>query len=183
VEKPNWHRRASSVVVDSPYMRLRMDELELPDGTVIPNYYVREWRGFVVIFATTQDGHVVLVRQYRYGTDAIHIELPAGMIDGDEDPRDAAIRELAEETGYAAPGMELAATYRPEPPRSNAYAYLYVARGATVVREPRLDASEVLEVELATLNEFRAMLKNGTIDGAASIAGGYRALDYLDRLA
>jgi ADP-ribose pyrophosphatase len=163
-------------------MRLRMDELELPGGTIIPNYYVRESRGFVVIFATTQDGRVVLVRQYRYGTDAIHVELPAGMIDGDEDPRDAAIRELAEETGYVAPGVELAAAYRPEPVRSNAYAYLYIARGAAFVREPQLDPSEVLEVELATLDEFRAMLKNGTIDGGASIAGGYRALDYLDRL-
>lgn len=163
-------------------MRLRIDEVELPDGTIVPNYYVRESRGFVTILALTDDNHVVLVRQYRYGADSIHLELPAGMLVDDEEPRNCALRELAEETGYEVSRCELAADYLAEPVRSNAHAYVYIAFGARKTREPKLDATEHLQVELVPLVAFRSLLKNGAIDAGASIAAGYRALDYLNRL-
>lgn len=182
MEKPLWRRRASSYVVDSPYMRLRADEVELPDGTIVRDYYVRESRGFVTIFALTGAEQVVLVRQYRYGADAIHLELPAGMLLDDETPRDCAMRELAEETGYLVDRCDLAGEYFPEPVRSPARAYMYVALGARNAVAPRLDPTEHLEVELASLEHFRAMLGDGTIDAGASIAAGYRALDYLGKL-
>lgn len=182
MKKPQWRLRASSYVVDSPYMRLRVDEVELPDGTIVPNYYVRESRGFVTILALTDDDRVVLVRQYRYGSDSIHLELPAGTLQDDEDPRDCALRELAEETGYAVARCELAAVYLPEPVRSTARAYVYIASGARQAHKPRLDPTEHLEVELAALAAFRAMLKDGTIDAGASVTAGYRALDFLKLL-
>jgi 8-oxo-dGTP pyrophosphatase MutT (NUDIX family) len=182
MEKPRWLVRASSYVVDSPYMRLRVDEVELPDGTLVPNYYVRESSGFVTILAFTPDRQVVLVRQYRYGADSIHLEIPAGMLADDEEPKACALRELAEETGYEVASCDLAALYLPEPVRSTARAYVYVGFDARKTREPQLDATEHLQVELATLPDFRAMLADGTIDAGASIAAGYRALDYLKLL-
>src|SRR5215469_14777147 len=120
MQKPQWQRRSSKYLIDSPFMRLRADEVELPDGTVIAEYYVREARGFVVVFATTPDDRIVLVRQYRYGSDEIHLELPAGMLDGDEDPGDCAARELLEETGYETTSWEKVADYFVEPVRSKA---------------------------------------------------------------
>ena len=65
MEKPLWRVRRSSYVVDSPYMRLRADELELPDGTIVPDYYVRESLGFVTILALTADRQV-----YSFGSIA-----------------------------------------------------------------------------------------------------------------
>jgi 8-oxo-dGTP pyrophosphatase MutT (NUDIX family) len=182
MEKPGWRVRSSSYVVDSPHMRLRVDEVELPDGTIVPNYYVREARGFATIFALTRDQQVVLVRQYRYGSDSIHLELPAGMLADDEDPHDCALRELAEETGYVVERCELVAQYVHEPVRSMARAYVYIGLGAAKTREAKLDPTEHLQVELASLPRFRAMLQDGTIDAGGSIAAGYRCLDYLHRL-
>jgi ADP-ribose pyrophosphatase len=179
MKKPHWRVRGSSYVVDSPYMRLRVDEVELPDGTIVPNYYVRESFGFVTILALTPARQVVLVRQYRYGADSIHLELPAGMLIEGEAPQECALRELAEETGYEVARSVLAATYLPEPVRSTARAYVYIGFDARKTREPQPDATEHLEVELATLASLRAMLADGTIDAGASIAAGYRALDYL----
>lgn len=181
MEKPGWRLRASSYVVDSPYMRLRVDELELPDGTIVPNYYVRESRGFVTILALTADQQVVLVRQYRYGADSIHLELPAGMLLDDEDPRECALRELAEETGFEVDRCDLVAEYYPEPVRSTARAYVYLAFGAHEARPPSLEATEYLVVELAPLATFREMLADGRIDAGASIAAGYLALEHLRR--
>lgn len=179
MEKPLWRRRSSSYVVDSPYMRLRVDEVELPNGTIVPDYYVRESRGFVTMVALTPHQQVVLVRQYRYGADSMHLELPAGMLADDEVPQDCALRELAEETGYEVTSSVLAAEYLPEPVRSTARAYVYIGANAHKTREPNLDPTEHLQVELVSLQGFRAMLADGTIDAGASIAAGYRALDYL----
>jgi ADP-ribose pyrophosphatase len=179
MDKPRWRVRSSSYVVDSPYMRLRADELELPDGTIVPNYYVRESFGFVTILALTADRQVILVRQYRYGADSIHLELPAGMLMEGEAPQACALRELAEETGYEVARSEAAAVYLPEPVRSTARAYVYVGFDARRTRELQLDVTEHLQVEIASLPRFREMLADGTVDAGASIAAGYRALDYL----
>src|SRR5690348_1530088 len=151
MEKPLWRVRASRYLVDSPHMRLRMDEVELPDGTIVPNYYVRESYGFATILALTPDELAVLVRQYRYGSDAIHLELPAGMLMENEAPRDCALRELTEETGYVVERCELIAEYLPEPVRSTARAYVFVGSGARKIAEPKPDATEHLEVELVAL--------------------------------
>ena len=182
MEKPAWRRRASQYLIDSPHLRLRVDEVELPDGTIVPNYYIRESSGFVVVLALTQADEVVLVRQYRYGSDAIHLELPAGMLAEGEDPHACALRELTEETGYAVERCEPVAQFYPEAVRSTARAYVYLARGARKVREPQLDPTEHLQVELASLARFRAMLRDGTIDAGGSIAGGYLALEALELL-
>jgi ADP-ribose pyrophosphatase len=182
MEKPIWRRRSSTYIVDNPHLRLRVDEVELPDGTVIPNYYVRESPGFVIVFALTPERQVILVRQYRYGADAIHLELPAGTIDQNEDPRDCAIRELAEETGYEADTVESLGAYRAEPARSTAFAHMYLATNARHTREPLLDPTEVIEVELVAIASFREMLRDGRIDNGASIATGYKALDFFDAL-
>ncbi len=136
MEKPAWRLRASRYIVDSPYMRLREDEVELPNGTVVSNYYVRESRGFVIIVALTADERVVLVRQYRYGSDSIHLEIPAGMLLEGEDPAACALRELAEETGYAVEHCERAGEFFAEAVRSNARAFIYIGRAARKVAEP-----------------------------------------------
>lgn len=182
MEKPGWRLRASRYVVDSPYMRLRMDEVELPNGTIVPNYYVRESRGYSVVVALTPDHSVVLVRQYRYGSDAIHLELPAGLLNEDEDPLACALRELAEETGYEVERCERIGEFLHEPVRSNARAYVYLAAGAKLTRSPNLDPTEHLAVELAPLARFREMLGDGGIDAGGSIAAGYLALDKLRAL-
>jgi 8-oxo-dGTP pyrophosphatase MutT (NUDIX family) len=182
MEKPVWRLRASTFVVNTPYLRLRSDEVELPDGTIVPDYFVRESDGFVVVFALTPGGQVVLVRQYRYGSDDIHLELPAGMIDAGEDPQACARRELGEETGYSVERLEPIGFYYPEPVRSTSRGHLFVATGARQTLERKLDPTEAIEVELASVEEFRRMLADGTIDSGAAIASGYRALDYLDAL-
>lgn len=163
-------------------MRLRVDELELPDGTIIPDYYVRESAGFVIVFPVTADERVVLVRQYRYGSDAIHLELPAGGLHDFEDPRECASRELLEETGYAAPQLEFVASYYAEPVRATALARIFLARNARKTSEPDPDPAEVIETELTTIEDFRRMLTDGRIDAGHVLIAGYRVLDYLGML-
>jgi ADP-ribose pyrophosphatase len=176
VQKPHWRRIASRYVIDSPFLRIRQDTVELPDGTVVPEYFVRESPGFVMVFALTTDERVILVRQYRYGSDAVGLELPAGMLEPGEDPQACAARELLEETGYRAEEMRPLASYSVEAVRSDGRAFFFTARGAKRVAEPAPEATEQIEVELVTVAEFAAMLQDGRVDNLASVAAGYRAL-------
>jgi ADP-ribose pyrophosphatase len=181
MEKPLWRRRSSTYLIESPHLRLRSDEIELPDGTIIPNYYVRESLGFVMIFAVTPEHEVVLLRQYRYGIDAIVIELPAGSIDPGEDPLVCAQRELAEETGYSAPHWEPLISVPAEPVRSNAVIHAYLARDAVKTGEQQLDVTEAIEPYTVPLGAIAPMLRENRFGALSCVAVAYAALDRLQR--
>lgn len=179
MEKPAWRRRSSTYLVESEHLRLRSDEVELPDGTVLPAYYIRESNGFVIVVALTPRNEVVLVRQYRYGIDAIIIELPAGTIDACEDPLVCAQRELEEETGYTAPRWEPLMVAVVEPVRSDSIMHAFIAYDAQRTSQQSLDPTEAIEPFTVTLGEFHDMLRHGDIGTVSAIAVGYAALDML----
>ncbi|HEV3154168.1 MAG TPA: NUDIX hydrolase [Candidatus Baltobacteraceae bacterium] len=182
MDRPKWRVTASSYVIDTPHLRLRKDTIELPDGTLVPEYFVRESRGFVVIFALTPEDRVVLVRQYKHGAARVLLELPAGAIDPGEEPLQTALRELAEETGYEAESMELVKSFVSDPTNSDSVAHLFLARNARRTREQDLDVTEDISVELASLDDLHAYVRDGTIFVMPQVAAIYTVLDHLDGL-
>jgi ADP-ribose pyrophosphatase len=182
MEKPLWRRRKSTYLVNSEHMRLRSDEVELPNGTIIDSYFIRESNGFVIVFALTPQREVVLVRQYRYGIDDVIVELPAGSIDECEDPLDCAKRELAEETGYAAQRWEPLFSLPAEPVRSNSIAHCFIAYDAVPAQAQNLDPTESIEPFVVSLEELHAMLRRGEFGAISAVGAAYAALDRLAAL-
>jgi 8-oxo-dGTP pyrophosphatase MutT (NUDIX family) len=182
MEKPHWHVRSSTYIVESEFLRLRKDEIELPDGRRIPDYFVRESPGFVVSFPMTDDDRVVVVHQYRYGADRITLELPAGSIDAEEHALVCAQRELTEETGFTADRWEEVLVTPAEPVRSDSMMHVFLARNAKLTHEQKLDLGEHLEWELMPVDEFKRHLFEGSIGAVSSVAAGYAALHRLGRL-
>jgi len=180
MEKPLWRVRSSTYLIESEHLRIRSDELELPSGVVLPNYYVRESYGFVMIFALTPAREVVLVRQYRYGIDQVILELPAGSIDRGEDPLLCAQRELREETGYTAARWEALSVTPAEPVRSNSYLHAFLAFDATSTHPQTLDLTEAIEPFTVPLEAIRPMLRADEFGAVSCVAVAYRALDALD---
>jgi ADP-ribose pyrophosphatase len=179
MEKPLWRRRSSTYLIESSHLCIRSDEVELPNGVVLPNYYVRESLGFVMIFGLTPEQRIVLVRQYRYGIDEVIIELPAGSIDQGEDPLDCAQREFAEETGYTAARWERLCVVPAEPVRSNSYLHAFLAFDAVQTHSQQLDTTEAIEPFTASLEELREMLRTDAIGAISCVAVAYTALDRL----
>jgi ADP-ribose pyrophosphatase len=179
-----WRVLRSEYVVDTRYLRLRRDCIELPSGAQIDDYFVRESRGFAVVFAMTRDDRVVLVRQYKHGIGEGVLELPAGAIDEGETPLGCARRELAEETGFIAgpAGLELVKTFITDPTNSDSRFHLFLATGARQLAEQRPDPTEEISVEFATLAELRRFVLDGTIDVSSHVASIYFMLDRLGRL-
>ncbi len=174
-----WRIISSTYPIATPFLRLRSDVIELPDGGIIENYYVRESRGFTVIFALTGDAHVILVRQYKHGAGRTVLELPAGAIDEDETAAECAARELAEETGYVGDPPELIRSYLADPTSSNGVFYLFLVRNARPLVAQSFDQTEDIAVETLPLSEVRALVRNGRIESGSQVASVYAALEHL----
>jgi 8-oxo-dGTP pyrophosphatase MutT (NUDIX family) len=179
-----WKVTASDVVIETPHLRLRRDQIELPNGTLVENYYVRESRGFTIVFALTPDDRVVLVRQYKHGIGQTVLELPAGAVDPGEEPAACARRELGEETGYVAdpPELELAGNFVYDPTSSTARYSVFIGRNARLSVATDFDDTEDIEVVLVPIGELREMVRNGTISVGAHVASIYYVLDMLGKL-
>jgi len=184
-EREAWKIVESEVVIQTRHLRLRRDTIELPGGDRIHDYYVRESRGFSVVFALDPAERVVLVRQYKHGIGQSVLELPAGAIDPGETAVACAQRELAEETGYVGdpPLPEHIGSFVYDPTSANTRYDLFVVRNARPLRAQQLDPTEAIAVELATFEELRRYVRDGTIAVAAHVASIYYALDRLGKLA
>ena len=125
---------------------------------------------WVNVIAMTPELRVVLIRQFRVGAEEVCLEIPGGMIDPGEAPAEAAARELAEETGYTASHWEQIGDISPNPAIQTNRLYTFLARDAVQTSAPRLEGSEVIETETATLAECHAAIRDGRIDHALVLA-------------
>jgi len=101
-EKDNkWKILSTEYLIKRPWLTARRDMVELPDGRVIPEYYVLEYPDWVNVIAITKNGQYVMERQYRHALGVTCYELPCGVMEAGESPVEAAKRELLEETGFS----------------------------------------------------------------------------------
>jgi len=172
-----WTIRESVYRIDEPFLRLRSDRVELPDGAIIDGYFVRETRGFAIVAALTPERRIVLVRQYKHGIGRVTLELPAGTLDPGETPDVCAVRELAEETGYAGDPPRLLRSLYADPTSSDGSFHIFLIENATPQFEQSLDPTESIVIETATIPEFAAMVRAGDIASGSQVAASYIALE------
>jgi ADP-ribose pyrophosphatase len=161
-----WRRVRTTPVAQFRVMNI--SRLELEDGAGNPRGEVitLECRDWCNVVAITPDHHLVLVWQYRFGTDAMSLELPGGVIDAGESPEHAALRELREESGYVADALEPLLVVEANPAIQNNRCHTFVARGARPTAETKFDAQEELETVLVPLARLGALLDSGQVTHA-----------------
>ena len=174
-----WKRISSERLLENPYFNVRSDRLELPDGAVKENYYVIERPDAAIVFPVTEDGEVILVRQYRPPLEMMELGLPAGLVEPGEEPEAAARRELSEETGYTGGGWEELGSLASSPSLKDNWAYLFLARGVTRSSEQDLDEYERLDLVRMSLEELPGLVYSGGIVSSSGVAAAMLALDRL----
>ena len=174
-----WKRLDSEKLLETPYFNLRSDRLQLPDGAVKNPYYVLERPDAAIVFPVTDDGEVVLVRQYRPPLQRMELGLPAGLVEEGEEPEVAARRELAEETGYGGGDWEPLGSLASSPSLKDNWAYLYLARGVREIAPPDPDEHESLEIVRAPLEEIFGLIRSGEIVSSSGVAAAMLALRQL----
>jgi len=156
---------ASEQIFDGLILDVRRDTVALPDGAPAFREIIRHI-GAVCVIPVTEDGKVVVERQYRYPIDRVITEIPAGKLDSKGENRlEAAKRELREETGYTADEWISLGDFHPAPAYSDEYISMYLARGLHA-GERHLDADEFLDVFTVPLQELVEDVMAGRISDA-----------------
>ena len=171
---------SSEVKYDGALLHFRGDTVRLPNGKTATREYNIHY-GAVCIIPLLENGDVLLERQYRYPLREVITEIPAGKLDApDEDPLEAAKRELREETGATAAEWHALGLFCPTGAYSTERIYMYLARGLTFgARE--LDEDEFLNVFRMTLDELVDKVLAGEIPDAKTQAAALRAKLMLER--
>lgn len=165
-----WRVLSSEYLIDRPWLRARKDEVQLPSGFVMYEYYVLEYPDWVNVVAITEEGDFVMERQYRHGLGKVCMEICAGVVEKGEEPLQAAKRELEEETGFGdgvwTPLMDLCANAS----TMNNTTHSFLAEGVKRITEPHREPSEDIDVLLMSRDEVLRHLQNNDFYQALMIA-------------
>lgn len=146
------------------------DTMQIPNGNVAKWDFI-DHKGAAAVVAVREDGKLLMVRQYRNALERETVEIPAGGLNGREEPtRMAAMRELEEETGYTCESMELLNSIYTTVAFCNEKIDIYLARDLKPGRQ-HLDENEFLNVEAYTLEELKQMIYECRIQDSKTICG------------
>jgi ADP-ribose pyrophosphatase len=159
---------ASERVYEGRILNLRVDQIRTPHGVEALREIV-ENGGAVAVVAVDDQQRVVLVKQYRHAIRAIVTEVPAGKLDGDEDPLEGARRELREETGFRAGRWQLLSSLYPSPAWSTEYIYLYLATDL-IPGPTAMEADETIELIQLPFSEAIELVRSSAITDAKTVA-------------
>jgi 8-oxo-dGTP pyrophosphatase MutT (NUDIX family) len=162
-EEGKWKVLKSEYLFQRPWLTIRKDCVELPNGQQNPEYYVLEYPDWVNIVAVTDEGEFVMERQYRHGLGKTCYEIPAGVIEKGESPLDAAKRELQEETGYGEGKWEEVLTLSGNSSTTNNLTHSFIAEGVKKISGQHLDRTEDLHVEMLNEAQVKDLLVNNQV--------------------
>lgn len=179
---PGWKTLAREVILHQPpYVTVESRRVQLPDGTVIPNWQWVRTPDYINVLARREDGRFLVFRQAKYGLEGLTLAPVGGYLEPGEEPLEAAQRELLEETGCKAARWIDLGSYRVDPNRGVAVGHLFLALEARRVTEPDSDDLEEQHLLALTRAELEEALDAGEFQVLAWAAAVVFALRWLER--
>lgn len=158
---------SSQRIYEGQVLNLRRDEVSVKDGKTSYREII-EHRGGVALAAITDEGKMVMVRQYRKAAEKAVLEVPAGKIEENEEPQITAARELKEETGYSAEHIRFLTSFYSSIGYSTEKIYLYLATGLTP-GETEFDDQEAIDILEYDCNDLKEMILSGELEDGKTI--------------
>jgi ADP-ribose pyrophosphatase len=175
-----WITINSRYVIDHQWSRVRQDQVKLPNGKIVDDFFINVRPDIALILPVTIDRNIVFVRQYRHGVAEILLELPAGSFHPtQEDGLIAAKRELEEETGYVSSQFTQLTTLYDNPVKDTNKIHLFVAENAVKAGTQKLDETEEIEIVLIAIDQVKDKITSGDICVCGSITAIFLGLDFL----
>ncbi len=176
-----WPKLATRRGPDLRLFRVRHDLLRNPRTEAELERLVLETPDWVNVVAITPERRIVLVRQYRFGVGVVTTEIPGGVIDPGESHRDAAERELREETGHAAARWSYLGAVQANPAFQSNLCHHWLAEEVVRVGEPEPDPGEDIVVLDASFDEVKRAVRSGAIAHCLVVSALARVLSLSDR--
>ena len=168
-----WKRKDSKQIADCRVFKVREDFCERESDSAEHSFFVIENPDWVNIIGLTKDEKVILIEQFRHGTEEIILEIPGGMLDENEKPEIAAKRELVEETGFEAKEIIYLGKSAPNPAIQSNTIYHYLALDCEKTSKTNFDEHESVVTKLVDVNKIENLVAAGEITHALAIAGFY----------
>ena len=171
-----WKLINSKKLIDNKWLAVTKDQVELPNGKVIDDFYSVTIADAVAIVALDSSGNIILKKEYKYATGEELIEIPAGMIEPNEtDSLEVAKRELLEETGYESSEWTYFGDTIESSSKLTNRMHIYLAQNCRKVSEQKLDETEILEVLVVPMKSAIDMVMKNEIKCNSSAHGILRA--------
>lgn len=178
-----WKTLSKETILNhNKYLSVENHVVELPDGRIIPDWAWVTIPDAAIVLVVSEDDQFICFRQIRYAVDGITLATVGGMIERDEEPLEAAKRELLEETGYAAEEWVSLGKYILDPNRGVANMHLFLALGARPVSEPVVDDLEDQELIFLSREEIEKALLAGEFKVLTSSVVVSMSLNYIHSL-
>ncbi|MEM2922567.1 MAG: NUDIX hydrolase, partial [Candidatus Bathyarchaeia archaeon] len=161
-----WKLRASFIDRDYRIFKVKVQYATSPRTGRSHAFYTLETPDWANVIPITDEGLVVMIRQFRHGQNRVCLEIPGGLVERDETPQETAIRELEEETGYVGGTICYLGALSPNPALFDNRLHCFVAEGVRSAGRRKLDEGEDIEVVLVPLNKIGPLIQDGTIDHA-----------------
>lgn len=162
LENRKWKVLTSEQLLNrGTWMNLRVERVQLPSGSIVPEWFVLEFPDWVNVIAITKEGQFVMEDQYRHALGQTGFELVAGVIDPGETPLEAAQRELREETGFGGGTWTHFMTVSPNPTNHTNLCHTFLATDVERLSEQNLEATEDIHVDIFTPEEVLQLLSEG----------------------
>ena len=167
---PEWDLLSSRVVGRYSMFDVREDRVRVPRTGSEHTFHVAVSADGVTVLALTPEHELVLVEQFRGPLWSTTLELPSGILEEGEDPVEAGLRELREETGFVGEGATLLGTLTLNPSWQTTRVHVLLAERVKRAASRDLDAAEDTRVRTLPLERVRAMVREGGIDSAVAVA-------------
>jgi ADP-ribose pyrophosphatase len=166
-----WDELSNETLAHYKVFHVRKSRRRSPRTGAEIGFFLMDTPDWVNVLPLTDDGQVVMVRQYRHGSERISLEIPGGLIDAHEtDPAAAAARELREETGFEAQQITPLGVMNPNPSMMTNRCHAFLATGCRRIGDLQMDPGEDIEVVTVPLSDLDGLVARGAIDHAIVLA-------------
>jgi 8-oxo-dGTP pyrophosphatase MutT (NUDIX family) len=173
-----WEIIESKLVADCRVFKVREDFCESSENGTKASFFVIENPDWVNIIALTKNKKVILIEQFRQGTNEVTLEIPGGMVDEDEEPVKCAERELLEETGFVAKEMIFLGKSHPNPALQENVMFHFLALDCEKIGETKFDEHESIETKLFPISDIPKLIADEEITHSLVLAAFYRLDNY-----
>ena len=159
-----WRIEPDHEILETPIGTIRKGPLQSRTSLKRKDFYFFDFPDWVNIIARTPDNEILLIRQFRYGTKRMELEIPGGMIDPGEDPVAAGRRELLEETGFAGKYASLLGKVCPNPAIQGNYCFTILVENAVRTADPHPDDMEEIDCLCVPEQDIDSYIREGKIE-------------------
>ena len=178
-----WKTLSSEYLFNDRWFKVRKEVCETPQGKIVDPYYVYDFSTWVGALPVTEDGKIIMLKQYRHALGEVCFEIPGGCVDDtDKNVEEAIARELMEETGYNFSDYEYLGKISPNPSTNSNLLHMFLAKGGRKVAAQSLDENEEIEVILLDMDELKQLLRENKIVQAMHVSCILYALEKLGEL-